>query len=177
MAARRPLCAPEAQLLPPAAEAAWKARAGARVSRRNLNRNARLSGCSCHSGCIAAPEDAEGRTRTAARLAAWGPRSGAEQRTGRAVRTWPGGRRTAAPPTAWVLRVAWAVRVARVGQRARGLAVASARRRPPRLKPGDSRSPDRTSVTRGFLCRSGYTSPTIAQSVVPRFHYFKQSPE
>ena len=38
-----------------------------------------------------------------------------------------------------------------------------------RLELGDSRSPDRTSVTPGYLCRNGYTSPTIAQSLVLAF--------
>lgn len=72
----------------------------------------------------------------------------------------------AAPPTLVVAaQPVWAAAAARqVVRRARDLAVASARRPPLRPKSGDSRSPDRTSETRGFLCRSGYTSPTITQS-------------
>jgi hypothetical protein len=51
--------------------------------------------------------------------------------------------------------------------RAQGHAAAWAQLPPLRLHPSDSRSPDRTSVTPGSLCRSGYTSQKIAQSLVP----------
>jgi hypothetical protein len=46
-----------------------------------------------------------------------------------------------------------------------------------RLNAGDSRSPDKISVTPGSLCRSGCTSPTIAQSQVLVCQYFKPGPK
>jgi len=165
-----------------APEAPWKARAGGRARRHSSNRSARWPGCWCHSGRTCAPAVAAERTRTAARPAAWVPRSRAAARWPvRVGRTPLAAKRTAAPPKGWaagavcVPGAAYATGLAE--RQARDLAGASARRRPPRLKSGDSRSPDRTSATPGFLCRSGYTSPTIAQSLVPRFHYFKQGAE
>ena len=166
-----PSCAPAAL---------WTARAGDRVTRRNSSRTARSSGCWCHSGCICAPVGAGAKTRIAARRAASVLRSCAPRWPALAGRRWPAAKRTEAPRTAWwagQVRRAARAGAAQPARRARGLAVASARRQPLRLKSGDSRSPDRTSVTPGFLCRSGYTSPTIAQSLVPRFQYFKQGAE
>ena len=112
------------------------------------------------------------RTRTAERGGASALRSDAAEhcRTGR-VRTSTGERRTvaratrcASPLLARYLPGALVQR--RTTRRAQGHVAASARAPLHRPKQGDSRSPDRTSVTPGFLCRSGYTSPTIAQSVV-----------
>jgi hypothetical protein len=75
---------------------------------------------------------------------------------GQAAQSWAVGERTAYRPQA-----------AQGAQQAQGHAAAWAQLPPQRLKPSDSRSPDRTSATPGSLCRSGYTSPKIAQSLVP----------
>ena len=94
------------------------------------------------------------------------------------MRTSLGEKRTAERPTTWPAEGGRPARAdAAAARRAKDHAAASARRRLPRPKSGDSRSPDRTSVTPGYLCRSGYTSPTIAQSLKPRFVYFKQGSE
>jgi len=159
-------------------EALSRAHGGARVSLHNWSRTAHWVGCWSRSGCTRAQADAGERIRIAARRAASAPHSHAQHQSLRAVRQrWPAERRTAGLPDRPHRGAASAHRAARARQasrQARALGAASARRRPPRLKSGDSRSPDRTSATPGFLCRSGYTSPTIAQSLVPRFHYFKQ---
>jgi len=158
-----------------APEAPWTARSVVRESHRNSSRNAHSEDCWSRSACICAREVSAEKTRIAARPAASTARScGRDWLPAGAPteRRWRGAQRRAAPRTGCARRAAASARSTAVRQ-ARVLAVASARRRPLRLKPGDSRSPDRTSATRGFLCRSGYTSPTIAQSLVPHFHYFK----
>ena len=145
-----------------------------RVSRRSSNRSDPRAGWPCRSVGTFFRRLAAPRTRTAVPLGASGRRRSEGARWLQefaAARTWTEARRTAAPPRPQ-LRAALAARPwapLRPPARAQGLAEASARRPPLRLKPGDSRSPDKIAVTPGSLCRSGYTSPTIAQSLVLRF--------
>lgn len=160
-----PRSAPEQ---PPAVR--WRVPGGAPAIRRNSSRNDHWAGYWSHSACtcvraVSAAKIRIAAQRAASRLRSSGARAPAVEAAGQ---RWRAAQRMAGPPRAWQGRA-----VSTTVRRARVLAVASARRQPLRLKSGDSRSPDKTSATRGSLCRSGYTSPTIAQSLVPHFHYFK----
>ena len=135
----------------------WPAQADDRARSRSWSRSDRSAGCWCHSACTFARAAVAARNRTAVLPGALAAlRSGAKVRALRAART----------PVA-VEKRAERVPAARVPRRAQGHAAAWAQLPPLRRKPSDSRSPDRTSATPGSLCRSGYTSPKIAQSLVP----------
>ena len=141
--------------------------ADGRGSHRSSNKSAPRSGSACGSARTRVRQSAA-RTRTAAL-----PVASARHRSMVGHRCL---RRTERKWRAPQRRPAWAAVRAReaaaagpVQRQAQALVAELAQRRPPRQKSDDSRSPDKTSVTRGYLCRSGYTSPTIAQSLVLAF--------
>ena len=136
----------------------------ARWGRRNSSKSARWLDCWSRTGDTRAPP-------RVARTRMRGQRVGMKLRPSAPVaRRERGPRKMTAPRRS--SRPAVELAVARAAEPAapRAQAHVAAWLQPSgRPELGDSRSPDRTSVTPGYLCRNGYTSPTIAQSLVLAF--------